>query len=256
MDPLGVGVDLLQGRGQGLGVAGDLGADTVGLVFAAAADRHLHQAGGHGRQDHQGQGSDDAARSLAVLAAAEEQREIGQGGDGAGDGGGHRHDQGVAVLHMGQFVRHHPAHLLARQHVQQAGGGADGGPFRIAAGGEGVGLVAGDDGDLGLGQAGVAGHLAHVGDIVAHHRVRMLLVDRLGPVHLQHNLVGVPVAEQVHPAGEHQGHGHARRAADQITHTPEQGGQGGQKDEGLQMVHRRSIRDHPVFLASRLQSTI
>jgi len=148
---------------------------------------------------------------------------------------------------MGQFVRHHPAHLLARQHVQQAGGGADGRPLRVTASGEGVGLVARDDRDLGLGQAGVAGHLAHVGDIVANHRIGMLFVDRLGPVHLQHDPVGVPVAEQVHPAREHQGDRHAGHAADHIADAHEQGREARQKNEGLQMVHRRSTHDRRFF---------
>ena len=144
---------------------------------------------------------------------------------------------------MGQLVRHHPAHLLARQHVQQAGGGADGGVLGVSARGEGVGLIIRNDGDLRLGQAGVAGHLTHVGDIISDHGVGVLLVDRLGPVHLQHDLVGVPVAEQIHPAREQQGDRHAGAATDHIADPCEQGRHRRQQNEGLQMVHRGSIPD-------------
>ncbi|MNS57432.1 hypothetical protein D3C72_903170 [compost metagenome] len=218
-------------------IIGDLGADPVGLIFAGAADGHLHQPRRHGRQQHQGDGPDQTARTLAVVAAAEEEREIGQHGDGARHRRRHRHGQGVAVLHVGQFVRHHPAHLLARQHVQQAAGRGDGGVLRIAAGGEGVGLVVGDDGDGRQGQARIGRHLLHVGDIGPDHGVGVGLVHHLGPVHLQHDLVGVPVAEQVHPRRHKQGDHHAGRAADQIAQTHEQGGHHGQQGEGLEMVH-------------------
>ncbi|MNJ66599.1 hypothetical protein D3C77_626900 [compost metagenome] len=138
---------------------------------------------------------------------------------------------------MGQLVRHHAADLLARQHVQQTAGRGDGGVLRIAAGGEGVRLVVGDDGDVGQGQAGVRRHLLHVGDIGAHHRVGVGLVHRLGAVHLQDDLVRVPIGEQVHRRRRGQGDHHAGRAADQIADPHEQGGHHGQEGEGLEMVH-------------------
>ena len=56
--------------------AGNLGAAAVGVVFARAADRHLHQHGGERRQDHHGEHADDAERVVVVAVAAEEQAEI------------------------------------------------------------------------------------------------------------------------------------------------------------------------------------
>ena len=51
-------VQALQRRGEPQRIAGDLRARPVGLVLAAAADRHLHQRGGERRQDHRADGDD------------------------------------------------------------------------------------------------------------------------------------------------------------------------------------------------------
>ena len=96
-------------------LAGDLRAAAVGAIFARAADRHLHQHGGQGREDHHQDGADRAQRIVAVVAAAEHKAEIGQHRNGAGDGRRHGHDQRVAVLDVGQLMRHDAGDLVARR---------------------------------------------------------------------------------------------------------------------------------------------
>jgi hypothetical protein len=181
-------------------------------------------------------------RTILVLArAAEEQAEIGQGRDRAGDGGRHGHGQGVAVLHVGQLVGHHAADLVAVQQAQQARAGGDGRVGRVAAGGEGVGLLAVDHRDARTRQAGPAGQVLDVGDVLADHRHGVAGVDLDRAVHAQHDLVGVPVREQVHAHGEHQGDQHAGGAADHVAGPDEQRRQAGQQDEGLEVVHGSSL---------------
>ena len=68
-------------------------------------------------------------------------------------------DQRVAVLHMGELVRHHARDLLVAEPLQQAGGGAHRRVFGIAPGREGIRLVAVDDVDARHRQAGVGGEL-------------------------------------------------------------------------------------------------
>ena len=41
-------------------------------------------------------------------------------GDGAGQGGGHRADEDVAIAHVAKLVRQHALHLLVGQQVQDA----------------------------------------------------------------------------------------------------------------------------------------
>ena len=227
----GVGVDLLQGGGKRRRVAGDFGAARIGFVLAATADRHLDEGGGHRREDHDGDDADEAAGAFAVI-AAEEEGKVGKCGDGAGDGGGDRHGQRVAVLHVRKLVAHDGADLAAVEHGEKARGGGDGGVGRVAAGGEGVGLVALDDGDLGHGQAGALGHVAHVIGIGAHAGIGMVWSDFLRAVHREHDLVGVPVADQVADKGHGKGDRHAGRAANEIADADEQGRQRRQEHEG------------------------
>ncbi len=138
---------------------------------------------------------------------------------------------------MGQFVRHYAADLGAVQHVEQAGRRRHGGILGITARRKGVRLVVRDDGDLGQRHAGIGRHLFYVRHIGPHDGIGVALVHHLGLVHFQHDLVGIPVAEQVHPCGQHKGDGHATRAADHEADAHEQGCHRGQKNEGLEMVH-------------------
>jgi hypothetical protein len=157
----GVGVDLHQRVGQGVRVAGDLGAAAVGLELARAGDRHLDQAGGQGRQQGHGDGGDRVGgrpfssrppKNIAKLASAE-----------------------IAPAMVAEIVEIRmsrcftwasswaitPRSSRATEHLQDAGGGRHGGVLGVAAGGEGVGLVFVDDVDLGHRQLGPPGQLAH-----------------------------------------------------------------------------------------------
>jgi hypothetical protein len=73
-----------------------------------------------------------------AVAAAEEHREIGQHRDRTGHRGADRGNEDVAVLHMRQLVRHHAAQLALAEHLDDAGGGRNGGVLRVAPGGKSV----------------------------------------------------------------------------------------------------------------------
>ena len=66
-----------------------------------------------------------------------------EGADEAGDAGGHRGDEDVAVLHVGELVGQHALELPAVEDAQDALGDGHGGVLRVAPGGEGVGVSEG-----------------------------------------------------------------------------------------------------------------
>jgi hypothetical protein len=110
VDPRGEKPGSLQRVGQPVRVAADLGADSVGLVFARAEIAICTSAAASG------------ARIIIAISPipagcrggrAEEKREIGQHGNRAGEGRGHGHDQRVVVADMRQLMRHDRRHLLA-----------------------------------------------------------------------------------------------------------------------------------------------
>src|SRR6478672_11653795 len=106
-DTLRYARDLLQGRGERQRTLADLGAGAIGLIFARAADRHLHEPGGKWPEDEEQQRADEPDIAVVVAAPAEIETEIGEHGDRAGDRGGEGHEQGVAVLDMADLVRQH-----------------------------------------------------------------------------------------------------------------------------------------------------
>jgi hypothetical protein len=176
-----------------------------------------------------------------LVAPAEEHREVGQGRDGTGHGGRDGRDQDVPVLHVGQFVGHHAAQLALAEHLQDAGGGRDGGVLGVAAGGEGVGLVFVDDVNLGHRQLGPAGQLAH--HVVEVGRAGFVHLLRV--VHAQHHLVGEPVGEDVHRAAEDQREEHPGLPADHGADRPEEGDDSGHQDRGLEPVAEHCV--YPSF---------
>ncbi len=88
---------------------------------------------------------------------AEHQAEIDDRRDRARDGGGHCHDQRVAVADMGELMRDDARELLPRQMLHQAGRDRDGRIRRVAARGEGVGLRLMHHIDARMGEAGAVG---------------------------------------------------------------------------------------------------
>ena len=160
-----------------------------------------------------------------------------QVGDDPGESGGDGHDQRVAVLDMRQLVGEDAFELVVVQHAHDAFSHRHGGMLRAPAGGERIGRVTGDQVDAGHGDAGLGGEPAY--DPV---QVRALgLLDRLSPVHGQHDAIGKPVAPEVHGDGEDKGDQHALLAANGVADQDHQTGQRGQQDRGLEDIpHRRA----------------
>ena len=100
------------------------------------------------------QHADRTERVVARIAAAEEQAELRQHRDGAGKGRRDGHGQRVAALDMRQFVRNHGGDFARLEIAQQARRHGDRGVLRVAAGGEGVGLLGVDDIEPGRRDAG------------------------------------------------------------------------------------------------------
>ena len=90
----------------------DLGAGTVGLVFARAADRHLHEGRGQRSEDHEEERADDPDIAAVVAPSAEKEAEIGEHRDRARDRRGNRHQKRVAVLDVAELVRDHAGKLV------------------------------------------------------------------------------------------------------------------------------------------------
>ena len=136
------------------------------------------------------------------------------------------------MLHVGQLVRHHAAHLAGVEHAQQARGGCHGGILRVAARGKGVGCILVDEVDARHGQAGPLGQLLH--RLVELRRGRR--IDLTGAIHLQHHLVREPVGEEIGDYREAQRHDHAVLATDGSADDTEQGGDGSHQGSCLDPV--------------------
>ena len=156
---------------------------------------------------------------VVALAAAEEQGKGRKHRQRAGDGRRHRHDEGVPVSDMGEFVGHDSRHFLMVNAAQQAGGGRDGGVLGVSSRCEGVRLVVVDDIDARHGQPGVGREL--LDDAVEARRAAPINFARA--VHPEHQLVGVPVGIEIHAAGQDEREDHPAFAGDQKSSTYEQG---------------------------------
>ena len=77
----------------------------------------------------------------------------------------------------------------------------------------------------------------------AHDRVqpgRLRLVDRLGAVHREDDLVREPVGDEIHDGGEHEAHDHALLAGDGAAAQDEEGREDAQEEPGLQHIGHRT----------------
>ena len=131
-----------------------------------------------------------------VVGAAEQAGEhghVGQEADHRGQRPGHRGDQDVPVVDVAQLVCQHRPQLALVEQVQQAGGGADRGVARVAAGGERVRRRGRADVEPRHRLAGRPGQLAH--DPV--HRRVLGLGDRPGVHGAQRERVGAEVGVAV-----------------------------------------------------------
>ena len=134
---------------------------------------------------------------------------------------------------MGELMAQHAGDLLRRQQAHEAGVDGDGGMLRIAAGGEGVGLIVVDHVDLGHRQAGALGEIAHQGIELRGAR----LVDLPRAIHGQHHAVGIPIGEEVHRQGDEEGDDHALAPGDEIADGDEDPGEGCEKQHGADVGH-------------------
>ncbi len=209
-DLLGAACDLVQGGSQPKRIAANLRSAPVGGIFAGAAYGHLHDHGGKRRNDHGDEDADETERvTVFAIAAAKEHGKIAEHRYGAGESGGNRHGKSIAVLDMGEFMRHDGSNFLGGQALQEPRAGCDGGVLGISAGGECIRLVVLDQVDLGHGQARTSCEVPD--DAVIFGRVLLVYFDRV--VHAKHHLVRIPVAEQIHARGDHERDHHAASAA-------------------------------------------
>ena len=152
---------LVQGTGQGQGLAADAGAGLVGQVLTRAGDGHLDDAGGDGGQDGQQERGDGVGAAFLVIAAAAEDggelHEVGDADDDRGQHTGDGLDQDVTVGDVADLVGDDAAQLFGAEDAHDAVGDGHHTVLGVAAGGEGVGRVFGDDTDAGLGDAGIGG---------------------------------------------------------------------------------------------------
>ncbi len=121
--------------------------------------------------------------------------------------------------------------------MQQPRGGRHGGVFRIAPGGEGIGLRIVDHIDLRHRQVRVGGQL--LDDAVEAGRA--VAIDLARAVHRKHDLVGLPVSEEVHAQRDKERDHHTRLAADHEADEQEQRGQAREQNGGAEEIHSFSI---------------
>ena len=117
---------LVQGTGQGQGLAADAGAGLVGQVLTRAGDGHLDDAGGDGGQDGQQERGDGVgAAFLVIAAAAEDGGELHEVGDADDDRGQHTSDgldQDVTVGDVADLVGDDAAQLFGAEDAHDAVG--------------------------------------------------------------------------------------------------------------------------------------
>jgi len=210
----------------------------VRKVFAGAGDRHLDQHGGDGGDDRHRQRTDESATPLVVVAPSRAQdrsplEHASQHGYGAGKGGGDGGDKDIPVADMGELVGHYPLKLIRGKDAQNPVGGGYCSVGGISPGGEGVGALGRDDVDPRHGEAGLQRK-------PAHHAVKggmVVLADFAGAVHLEDDLVGKPVGEEIHGQGHEKGEEHAALAADGAPHDDHQHGEEGEEKGCLDQVH-------------------
>ncbi len=118
-DATGSLVELLEGAGERLAVADELGPHAVCLELPRPGDRHLDHAGRKRGEDHHQQSGE---RVAVVIVAAEEEGEVGEVADRRGDGSRNRADQDVVVLDVGELVGENSSHLVWAEDLGAAPG--------------------------------------------------------------------------------------------------------------------------------------
>jgi len=135
---------------------------------------------------------------------------------------------------VGELVPDHTGEFSGAQHVEQAGRGGNRCMVRVAPGRKCIGLRVLHQKGTRHWQPGAAAELAHEPDEFGCGAV----VNLLSPVHRKHELVGPPIAEQVHCDSYNKGDHHALWAAEEIPDCHEERGQPRQQDGGARVIHR------------------
>ena len=230
-DPLRHRVEPAERVGQRHRPAEDLGADPVGLELPLARDGELDQHRADRREQQQRELRDRVA--VVVAPPAAEQEQVGQVADRAGDAGGERGDQHVAVLDVRQLVRDHALELLLRHVLEDAGRDRDDRVVGVPPGGERVGLLVRRHRDDRHRQsrplAEPVDHPVELG--------RLLLGDDLRAVHPEHDLIREEVHDEVERAAQDQGEHEPLRPPEQLAGEQEQAQKAGHQDHGLDVVH-------------------
>ncbi len=195
-------------------------------------------AGGDGHDDGDNEQADDVAAPVPVAAAhaTEDGGKLGhdrQHGDGAGDGGDHGHNEGVAIAHVRHFVSHHAGQLFAGQDAADAGGYGDGGVLRVASGGEGVGRIGVDFVHLGH------GHIGPLSLFVDQSKQFGVILggNLLGVSHAERNPVAEPVGPEIQDQGENHSDDNAQLTAKIGSDEQQESGQHHQQEKCFEGVH-------------------
>ena len=190
---------------------------------------------GQRRQDRHDQHPQHAAAFFVVAAVEPAEdggplRHVGDHHDDPGQGRGNRADQDVAVLDVGEFVGQHTGQFALGHDAQNTLGDRDRGVLRVAARGERVRALVGNDVQLGHRQPGARGQGVH--DAVELGRFG--LADFAGAVHAEDDLVRKPITAEIHDDGEHEGDHQPPGAAEIIPDQQDQAGQGAEKKRGAE----------------------
>src|SRR5215217_2416139 len=140
-DSLHAAGDLHERRSERARAAGDDRRAAVRRELAVARER-LHEEERDHVDDHRDEEQHEEARIVVVVAvaraAAEEEAELDDVGGERGEEARQRHHQHIAVLDVGELVRHHALELGGGEQLHDAGGRAHGRRLGRAAEREGV----------------------------------------------------------------------------------------------------------------------
>ena len=228
----GVVVEFAQSRLEPFGVAGHASRALIGHEFSAAADGHLDDSGGHGGEEHEGE-HHDKVRPVAIPSTTEKHPEIGQHTDRSCDGGGDGANEHVVVFDVAELVGDDRFDLLFAQEVEQTFGDGDGGVMVVPSGGEGIGLVIGEDIECRHRQTSPGGQA--VDDPV--QTGGGAAVDGVGVVVLEYLLVAVVIGIKVHPRCHHKRDNHPGLACECSPDEDEEERECGEEKIGFESFH-------------------
>ena len=154
---------------------------------------------------------------IVAVTTTEEQPELRQHRNGAGDRRRDRHGQSIMIFNMGELVCDHAGELVLSQLLEQTGRSSYRRMPWIASSGKRVRLRIVHKVHARHRQPSAVRKLPHQAD-----KTRCgVLIDFLGPVHGKHDPVGVPIGEEIHAARDQKGKQRAIRPADEIAHPHE-----------------------------------